>query len=83
MRARYIATRQWATYHDAIRKAREWDATLESFADYDEIVLWFEHDLFDQLLLIRHLEWFSRRDLGDTKLMLICFVASRFLMTVP
>ena len=45
---------------------------LEAFADYDEVVLWFEHDLFDQLLLIRHLDWFSRRDLGRTKLSLIC-----------
>jgi hypothetical protein len=35
-------------------------------------VLWFEHDLFDQLLLVRHLDWFSRRDLGRTKLSLIC-----------
>src|SRR5271170_4721894 len=29
------------------------DAALASFRDYDEVVLWFEHDLFDQLQLIQ------------------------------
>ena len=31
------------------------DAVLASAADYDETVLWFEHDLFDQLLVPRTL----------------------------
>src|SRR5688500_2293020 len=31
------------------------DAVLESWRERDEVVFWFEHDLFDQLLLIRHL----------------------------
>jgi hypothetical protein len=35
-------------------------------------VLWFEHDLFDQLLLLRHLDWFAKQDLGTTALSLIC-----------
>jgi hypothetical protein len=38
----------------------------------DEVVLWFEHDLFDQLILIRLLDWFGRRDSGATRLSLIC-----------
>ena len=37
------------------------DAALESFRDHDEVIFWFEHDLFDQLLLIRHLWWLERR----------------------
>jgi hypothetical protein len=40
-----------------LRRYREGDAVLESYAQYDEVVFWFEHDLFDQLLLIRHLWW--------------------------
>lgn len=51
---------------------RGWDERLASFGDYDEVVLWFEHDLFDQLILIRHLDWFARRDMGRTALSLIC-----------
>lgn len=36
------------------------------------MVIWCEHDLFDQLLLIRHLAWFAERDSGRTTLALIC-----------
>jgi hypothetical protein len=60
------------SYAEALRISGEWDAKLAAFADYDEVVLWFEHDLFDQLLLVRHLDWFSRRHLGRTALSLIC-----------
>jgi hypothetical protein len=45
---------------------------LASYVDHDEVVLWFEHDLFCQVNLIYLLDWFSRRDLGPTKLSLIC-----------
>ena len=45
---------------------------LASFADYEEVVLWFEHDLFCQVHLIYLLNWFANRDLGKTKLSLIC-----------
>ena len=33
-----------------------WDASVDAGANEDEVVLWFEHDLFDQLLLIRLLD---------------------------
>ena len=45
---------------------------LASFTDYEEVVLWFEHDLFCQVHLIYLLNWFADRDLGKTKLSLIC-----------
>jgi hypothetical protein len=45
---------------------------LASFSEHDEVVLWFEHDLFCQLHLLYLLDSFSRRDLGKTKLSLIC-----------
>ena len=71
-RSRYLAARDYLPYADAMRNLEVWDAKLEAFADYDEVVLWFEHDLFDQLLLIRHLDWLARRNLGRTALSLIC-----------
>ena len=37
----------------------ERDATLMRFADHDQIVLWFEWDLYDQLQLIQLLDFFS------------------------
>ncbi len=45
---------------------------MDKYPEYEEVVLWFEHDLFDQLLLIRHLDWFARHGLGATRLSLIC-----------
>jgi RNA polymerase sigma factor (sigma-70 family) len=71
-RARFIAGTGWASETEALEIARRWDAAIERFRDYDEVVLWFEHDLFDQLLIIRHLEWFGRQSRGNTQLALIC-----------
>jgi hypothetical protein len=47
------------------------DATLVAFREHDQVVLWFEHDLYDQLQLLQILDWFSRQDLGQTKLTMI------------
>jgi len=44
---------------------------LGSFAKHDEIVLWFEHDLFCQLNLLYLLNWFGNVETGKTKLSLI------------
>ncbi|HYL97928.1 MAG TPA: RNA polymerase subunit sigma-24, partial [Blastocatellia bacterium] len=51
---------------------RESDEALASFGEHDEVVLWFEHDLYDQLVLIRHLDFFSKQELNRTRLSLIC-----------
>lgn len=44
----------------AVKYARD-DAALERWRDYDEVVFWFEHDLYDQLILIKHLAWLDAR----------------------
>ncbi len=52
--------------------ARE-DAAMERWREHEEVIFWFEHDLYDQLLLIRHLEWLSRiADRGRTRFSLVC-----------
>jgi len=72
VRARYLAD----SYNVPIEKCRaELQAmheALASFSAHDEVVLWFEHDLFCQVQLIYLLHWFAGRDLGQTKLSLIC-----------
>jgi hypothetical protein len=75
VRARFVADCGWATYESALNRGTAWDAALANSSSHDEVVFWFEHDLFDQLLLIRHLDWFSRRDVRRTKLSLICIGA--------
>jgi len=45
---------------------------LKSISDHEEVVLWFEHDLFCQLHLLYLLDWFAVQPPGTTKLSLIC-----------
>ena len=59
-RARFIADAGIDTYESALRRYGSWDDALARHAAYDEVVLWVEHDLFDQLLLIRNITWLSR-----------------------
>src|SRR4051812_44601178 len=42
---------------DPVNDMREWRAVIARRDRYDELVLWFEHDLFDQLNLIQLLTW--------------------------
>ena len=46
--------------------------TLRTASEYQEVVLWFEHDLLDQLQLLELLNWFEQAQLGSTLLTLIC-----------
>ncbi|HEY6047098.1 MAG TPA: DUF1835 domain-containing protein [Pyrinomonadaceae bacterium] len=48
------------------------EKALEGFGDHEEVVLWFEHDLFCQVQLVYLLNWFAQRERGATKLSLIC-----------
>ena len=48
------------------------DAHLRDADRYDEIVLWFEHDLLDQLQLLQLLDWFLDVGFDRTKLTLVC-----------
>jgi hypothetical protein len=51
-RARFIAGAGWARLEDARAELAARDARLEGARDEDEVVLWFEHDLYDQLQLV-------------------------------
>jgi hypothetical protein len=47
------------------------DQALKDFRRHEEVVLWFEHDLYDQLQLIQLLDWFAQQELDKVKLSLI------------
>jgi len=71
VRARALSALGWGE-ESAVRAAfAARDATLASFHDHGEVVLWFEHDLFDQLQLIQALAWFAGQDLRGTQLSLV------------
>ena len=42
---------------DPVNDLRRWRAVVGQHEGYDELVLWFEHDVFDQLNLIQVLDW--------------------------
>lgn len=50
----------------------EQERRISGFRQYDEVVLWFEHDLFDQSMLAYLLHWFNGQKPGNTKLSLLC-----------
>lgn len=71
VRARHLAGTTGHTSVDAVNDLREWRNAIED-EPYDELVLWFEHDLFDQLNLIQVLSWI-RHHLSSSKLVsLVC-----------
>lgn len=51
------------------------NAHLKAASSYDHVVLWFEHDLLDQLQILQILDWFATADLVATRLELICIDA--------
>jgi hypothetical protein len=51
---------------------RLWRATIERHDSYDELILWFEHDLFDQLNLIQLLTWIRERLPTTKPVSLVC-----------
>jgi hypothetical protein len=71
VRTRFLAERGWSSLAEAREDFAKRDATLESYGDHEEVVLFFEHDLYDQLQLIQVLDWLSGRDLGNTTLSIV------------
>ena len=57
-RSRYLADAGYGAFEDISTAFREWQAALKR-PSCDELVLWFEHDLFDQLNLIQLLDWLA------------------------
>src|SRR5688500_10147227 len=60
---------------DPVNDLREWRAAIARHEAYDELVLWFEHDLFDQLNLIQVLTWIREHLPAAKAVTLICIGA--------
>jgi hypothetical protein len=64
-RARFLADGDVATLDDARACFRAFDETLAATPAHDETVLWLDHHLADQLILIKLLDWFGARPRRD------------------
>jgi hypothetical protein len=58
-RAQFIAGAGWGEFSTVLKSFQERDAAFRRAGEHDEIVLWFEHDLYDQLQLIQVLDGLS------------------------
>lgn len=58
-RAGFIASLGWADEEQVRQDFAERDAQLQRAAYCDRIILWFEHDLYDQLQILQLLNWFA------------------------
>ncbi len=62
IRARYLT--EECGYGDEALIAAQFgrrDALLARYAEFEEVVLWFEHDLYDQLQLLQVLDWLGQQ----------------------
>ena len=62
----------WPGARSAAETLSNRDAALGRFTEHEEVVLWFEHDLYDQLQLIQILDWFHAPAGAVPRLSLIC-----------
>lgn len=72
VRAQHLSEAYGVDLQECERGLLKQEEELSSFDEHEEVVLWFEHDLFCQTNLLYLLNWFARRDLGKTTLSLIC-----------
>jgi hypothetical protein len=70
--AHFLADKGWAELETAQAQMIARDRLLASAADFDRIVLWFEHDLFDQCSCCQILSWFADHDRGRARLDMLC-----------
>ena len=72
VRARHLAgpAEQGAVH--PVNDLRTWRAAIDRHESYEELVLWYEHDLFDQLNLIQLLTWIRERLPPAKTVSLVC-----------
>ena len=70
VRARHLAGSNEAPAR-AVNDLRAWRSIIAQHGAYDELVLWYEHDLFDQLNLVQVLSWIGERVPRGTRVSLV------------
>jgi hypothetical protein len=81
LRARFLASQGWGNAVEIATEFEHRDRQLGASRSEDEVVLWFEHDLYDQLQLTQILDWFAAGRKGPPRLTLV--QASDYLGCMP
>ena len=72
IRAEFLSNLGWGGFDSILSMFLERDSQIAQFSKYEEVILWFEHDLYDQLQLLQILDWFSKQDLSNIRFTIIC-----------
>ncbi len=72
VRAQFIIERGWGVPEKIIENFIQRDNGLKSCNKYEKVILWFEHDLYDQLQILQILDWFSQNPTRGVELSTIC-----------
>lgn len=72
VRAQFIINQNWGPAETIIQSFIDRDNQLKSFSRFEKVILWFEHDLYDQLQILQILDWFEGNLQGEVELSLIC-----------
>lgn len=81
VRARFISSRDWGEYPQVLMQFEERDGVLSRWPEFQEVVLWFESDLYDQLQLVQVLDHLGSASLPRERVSLLCLHGS--LATLP
>lgn len=73
VRARYLAGDDPVV--EAVNDLRRWRSAIADHRSYEELILWFEHDLFDQLNLIQLLTWIREHVPASKPVSLVCIAS--------
>lgn len=71
VRARYLAERGFGNAIKLIHEFERRDAQLRNAREFGEVILWFEHDLFDQLQLLQILTTLDEMNLEPGRVSVI------------
>jgi hypothetical protein len=72
VRARFLADEGWGAFEDLHSSFCRRDERLGRAVADGEVVLWFEHDLYDQLQLVQVMDWFAEPGRRSERLTLVC-----------
>src|SRR5262245_44700159 len=72
IRAKHLADGVRESVDDVVAGLTRWRTVIDDVDAYDELVLWYEHDLFDQLNLLQILTWIGRSGPTRRPVSLIC-----------
>lgn len=72
IRAQFLADCGWGKFTEIHQDFIDRDSQLKAFNRYDKVILWFEHDLYDQLQILQILDWLNENPATNTELSIIC-----------